>query len=71
MNGFMQKKSSMFQQIMESCNNTNNFCLNVNQAYMFLFNSLNQKYEYSDSNFLSKNSNGIGFFANNLDFLFY
>lgn len=33
--------------------------------------NLNQQYNYSDSFVLERNPNGLGFFANNLDFFFY
>jgi len=33
--------------------------------------SMDYKYSYADEFMLNKNSNGLGFFANNLDFFFY
>ena len=33
--------------------------------------SMDYKYSYADEFMLNKNANGLGFFANNLDFFFY
>ena len=40
-------------------------------GYNFMLDQLNNKYNYTDSDFLSKNSNGIGFYANFLDVFYF
>lgn len=65
------EKGSLLQVILQNYEDTNTVCSAINQAYSDLSNRLNQKYEYSDADFLAKNPNGIGFYANNLDFFYY
>ena len=36
-----------------------------------LTNFLDHKRNYTDTEFLNKNPNGMGFFANNMEFFFY
>jgi hypothetical protein len=36
-----------------------------------LLDALDYKYPYSDAMFLERNQNGIGFYANNLDFFYF
>lgn len=65
------EKGSLLQVILQSYEDTSPICSTINEGYISLFDRLNQKYEYSDADFLAKNPNGIGFYANNLDFFYY
>ncbi len=47
------------------------FCQKIIYYKTLVFNELNFKYHYSDLDFLSKNSNGIGFYTNNLNFIYF
>lgn len=59
------------QNFFQSCNDAYPICEIINNGYNNLLDALDRKQVYSGDFFLSRNSNGIGFFANNLDFFYY
>ncbi len=68
---FNQNKSTMTQTLFQMCDNSSSICASINNGYDYLLSQLNQKYNYTSQNFILKNSQGIGFFANHLDFLYF
>ena len=68
---FNQNKSTMTQTLLQMCENSSSICATINNGYYFLLGQLNQKYNYTSDNFILKNNQGIGFFANHLDFLYF
>jgi hypothetical protein len=55
--------------MLQDCNNQ--VCGSINGLYDDLVSGLNQKANYTDEFILGRNPNGLGFFANNLDFFIY
>jgi len=68
-NTFGLDQGSLCQDIFQSC--TAEACNSINNLFDNLLSSLNYKERYIDSFIINRNSNGLGFFANNLDFFFY
>lgn len=67
----MLGKGSLLQLVVQGCEDSSSFCESINSGYNTLIGALDQKYNYTSSDFLEKNPNGIGFYANNLDFFFF
>ena len=70
-NSLMNQKGTFIEYLFSSCNQSNAICSLINSNYDFMLNQLNQKYNYTDRDFLDKNSNGIGFYANNFDVFYF
>lgn len=62
-------RGSLPQNFFESCELS--FCVSLNNFYTDLVAGLDYKYKYTESFFLGRNSQGFGFFANNMDFFYY
>ena len=63
------ERGSLLQNLIKDCDNS--LCSGINSAYENMLGSLDRQKEYSPPGFLEKNENGIGFFANNLEFFFF
>ena len=63
------ERGSLFQNLIKDCDNS--FCAGINSAYEGMMGSLDRQKDYTPHDFLEKNENGIGFFANNLEFFFF
>ena len=63
------ERGSLLQNLIQDCDNS--LCEGINSAYENVLSSLDRQKEYSPPGFLEKNENGIGFFANNLEFFFF
>ena len=68
-NKIADEKGEFMQNLLMKCEA--NICQNYLGFYENLVESLDYKKNYTDSFYLQRNSNGIGFFANNLDFFFF
>ena len=68
-NSIANDRGTLYQQLLQDCNHT--FCISYNSLYENTVMALDHKYKYTDDFILSRNENGLGFFANNLDYFFY
>ena len=68
-NKMADEKGELMQTLLTNCQA--GICQSYINFYEDLVQSLDYKQNYTDSFFLGRNSNGIGFFANNLDFFFF
>ena len=69
-NALAVDRGSALQKLLEYCNSTGP-CLSINSVYEQLHQDLNLERNYTSPEFLERNPNGIGFFANNLEFFFF
>ena len=63
------ERGSLIQDLVQNCDNS--LCTTINDAYQLMVEKLDNQKNYTHPDFLQKNENGIGFFANNLEFFFY
>lgn len=68
-NALAFERGSVIQGALQDC--SNDLCKSINGLYDDMVTGLNYKQNYTDSFILSRNEEGLGFFANNLDFFFY
>ena len=65
------ERGSLLQNILNNCENSSSICSSINEVYSGLVEAFDHQLNYTHPDFLEKNPNGIGFFANNLEFFFY
>ena len=65
------QEGSLVQNFFQSCEADSVVCRSVNGLYNSLLAAVEHKAAYSDAEFLGRNENGVGFFANMLDYFFY
>ena len=63
------ERGSLPQNLIDNCDSS--VCNSVSDAFNGLTEFLDKKRNYTEPEFFSKNENGMGFFANNLEFFFY
>jgi hypothetical protein len=70
-NSLALEKGDLPQSLIESWSSSSSICASIAALYDQLIRLVDYKKDYSDSSLLEKNSLGIGFWANNLDFFYY
>ena len=64
-------RGSLLQKAVDLCKDSNVICKSYDELYNKALENFDHQLNYTSADIIAKNPNGLGFFANNLDFFFY